>query len=304
VVLGPRIYVPTNYANYSEVESAGAEAVKCYSYATDAACPNFPKKFKELEYLYTVNPDPERPTCLWVNSDGGEGQIQSFDAYTGGKCGEGAVRVLTGQFVVNSPKCEPASYESIQVTKPGRSEYTSGTVGLDNGNGESLGLPELTLDSTGTASLKGLNLNTATGLPQFLFTFNGLKSSGEVVVVLTWKGTYDTSCIKPGMKVARPLVKAHIAATPKACIKASSYTASVTGSPIETVTYRVNGKTVAVVRKPNSHGKWNARIHLRAGVTEHLTAYVQYQPYVSVASSKLKRTLLRCAAPKKPAFTG
>jgi len=295
VVIGPRIYIASDYT----------ESVKCFSYSTGEGCPNFPKTFTGLENLYTVNPDPERPTCLWVNSDGGAGQIQSFDAYTGGKCGEGAVRVLAGQFVVDSPKCEPASYETIQVLKPTRSEYTSGTVALANGNGESLGLPELTLNSSGSASLVGLHLNSSSGLPQFLFTFNGLKSSGEVQVRLTWKGNYNTECIKPGQHIARPLVKAHLASTPTVCIKARSYEASVSGSPIETVTYKVNGRTVAVVRRANSHGRWNAKIGLRAGVKEHLTAYVKYQPYVSVGSSTLKRTLLRCAAPKKkPAFTG
>ncbi len=295
VVLGPRIYMPDN-ENF----------VKCFSYATGESCPNFPKHFEGLDLLYTVNPDPQRPTCLWVNSDDGEHQIQSFDAYTGGKCGEGAVRVLAGQFVVNSPKCEPASYESIQVIKPARNEYASGSVGFANGNGESIGLPEEPLDSAGSASLLGLHLNSNTGLPQFLFTFNGLKVSGAVEIKLTWKGTYTAECIKPGQHIARPLVKARLASTPTLCTKASSYEASVSGSPIETVTYKVNGHTVAVVRRANSRGHWNARIHLRAGVREHLTAYVKYQPYVSVASSTLKRTLLRCAAPKKtaPAFTG
>ena len=27
--------------------------------------------FSNLSFLYTVNPDPQRPTCLWVNADNG-----------------------------------------------------------------------------------------------------------------------------------------------------------------------------------------------------------------------------------------
>ena len=61
-------------------------------------------------YLYTVNPDPQRPTCIWVNSDNGTAQIQNFDAYTSGPCGQGDVRVLGSQFVVNQAACTPNTY--------------------------------------------------------------------------------------------------------------------------------------------------------------------------------------------------
>jgi len=76
-VLGPRVYVPDGNDN----------AVDCYDASTNASCANFPKIIPNLDLLYTVNPDPQRPTCVWVNSDNGSGQIQNFDAYTGGACG-------------------------------------------------------------------------------------------------------------------------------------------------------------------------------------------------------------------------
>lgn len=197
-VLGPRVYVPDG--NLDEVE--------CYDYATDAACTDFPKSFNgSLSLLYTVNADPQRPSCVWVNSDSGQYQIQNFDAYTGGACGQGSIRVLASQFVVNSAACTPASYTKIQVLTPGPSAYspTSSTIEFDDGDGSPITTitpnPQ-NLDSTGAVSLAGMGLNTATGLPQFLFTLNGLTGQPpSVQVQLTWTGSYDTSCIKPGTSV-------------------------------------------------------------------------------------------------------
>jgi Subtilase family len=76
LTLGTRVYVP----------SGNSDQVDCYDYAEGASCANFPHFLSNLSLLYTVNADPERPRCIWVNSDGGGGQIQNFDAYTGGHC--------------------------------------------------------------------------------------------------------------------------------------------------------------------------------------------------------------------------
>ncbi len=184
-MLGPRVYVP----------NGNTDQVDCFDYSTGKGCANFPKVMQNLELLYTVNPDPQRPSCIWVNSDGGGSQIQDFDAYTGEACGQGTIRVLGSQFVVPQPRCTPASYVSLQVLRPACNTYTSGSVAFDDGDGNPIGLEERTLDETGTASLSGLELNTPTGLPQFLFTLNGeTKEIGEVEVKLTWTANYDASC--------------------------------------------------------------------------------------------------------------
>jgi hypothetical protein len=185
LVLGPRVYVP-----------AWSNIVYCYDSSTSASCPNFPKLFNNLFLLYTVNPDPQRPTCIWVNADGGSAQIQNFDAYSGGACGQGPIRVLAAQFVVNTPPCLPATYTSLQVLQPLPSTYTSGTVQfLDAGGNPILGAANRPLDATGTVDLTGLNLNTATGLPQFLITLTGATGNpGQIVVKLTWTGNYDPNC--------------------------------------------------------------------------------------------------------------
>jgi hypothetical protein len=207
VTVGPRVFVP----------NGESDEVDCYDYATGKGCANFPKQLQNLELLYTVNADPQRPTCIWVNADGGGAQIQNFDAYTGEACGQGTIRALASQFVVPQPQCTPASYVSVQVLKPGRATYTNGIVAFDDGDGNPIGLPERELDGGGTASLAGLELNTATGLPQFLFTLTGESAEiGAVEVKLSWLANYDVSCIGEGTSVGAPAV---VAATPVATVK-------------------------------------------------------------------------------------
>jgi RHS repeat-associated protein len=186
VVLGPRVYLPNLYSN----------AVECFDYSTDASCANFPKQLQNLGYLYTVNPDPQRPTCIWVNSDDGTDQIQNFDAYTGGPCGKGGIRVLASGLVAPQSQCAPSSWTSLQVLAPDRSTYTSGSVEFDDGDGNPIsGDTNAQLDATGTVSLSGVNLNTPTGLPQFLINLQGETGNpGSVTVKLTWTGADDPMC--------------------------------------------------------------------------------------------------------------
>jgi hypothetical protein len=340
-VLGPRIYVPNGNTNGDSGE------VECFDYSTGAGCENFPKTFPGLYYLYTVNPDPQRPSCIWVNSDADDGtlplQITSFDAYTGQACGEGTVRVLASQFVVPQPQCMPATYVSMQVLQPARETYTSGSIAFADGDGNLIpGLPEVQLDGTGTASLAGLELNTPTGLPQFLFTLNGNKGKvGSIEVKLTWTASYDPSCIgekttvtvpptptpaapvvapvatpaaaapkttAPAPKSAvKPFDAAHLASSaPNACLASGTYVAAVAGSSIASVTFTVNGHEVTKLEKPNSHGKFTAPIKLPAGQTEKLVVHVAYTKASGKPAATLKRTLARCAVHHKPKphFTG
>ncbi|HST84370.1 MAG TPA: cutinase family protein [Kineosporiaceae bacterium] len=193
VTVGPRVYVP----------NGNTDQVHCYSWASDAGCPSFPKSFSGLGFLYTVNPDPARPTCLWVNADYGSQQIQNFDAYTGGACGAGPIRVLASSFVVASVACQPATYTSLQVMEPPRTGYSTGTVAFQDGDAHPIaGAADGTLDATGTVALADRNLSTGLGLPQFLITLNNpAQAVGEVKVNLVWTGVNDPSCVKPGTVV-------------------------------------------------------------------------------------------------------
>jgi uncharacterized repeat protein (TIGR01451 family) len=218
-VLGPRVYVP----RWSNV-------VGCYDYSLSKSCTNFPKLLNNLGELYTVNADPQRPTCIWVNADNGGGapnggsQIQNFDAYTGGRCGEGAIRVRAASSVVDTPLCTPGSWTSLQVTSPAPSAYSSGSVAFQDADGNPIpGVPDSQIDSTGTVSLSGLALSNSLGLPQFLITLNGEQGTpGAVVVQLTWTGTFDPSCLtKPGTTVPNPPASGGVSPPPVADVKVS-----------------------------------------------------------------------------------
>lgn len=76
LVRGTRVYVPNG--NFGQVD--------CFDYSMSSSCQAFPLFLENLALLYTVNPDPERPNCIWANSDSGAWQIQNFDANTGNGC--------------------------------------------------------------------------------------------------------------------------------------------------------------------------------------------------------------------------
>jgi hypothetical protein len=72
IVRGARVYRP----------ATGLDQVECYDYAAQAGCAGYPYSPLGLFYLYTVSEDPERPNCIWINSDSGENQIQNFNPET------------------------------------------------------------------------------------------------------------------------------------------------------------------------------------------------------------------------------
>lgn len=190
VVIGARVYL----ADFSN--SGSSTNVDCYDYSTGNSCDNFPVTLQNMSHIYTVNPDPQRPTCLWANSDSGSAQIQNFDAYSTGNCG---LRVLTSQFIVNKPACYPVSYQSLQVNSPSPSSYSSGNVQVEDSDGNPIGSP-VPLDSTGTANLSGLGNLNQNGLPQFLITLNGETGTpSNLTATLTYSAPYDPSCAESGV---------------------------------------------------------------------------------------------------------
>ena len=194
-VVNSSVYVPSGLTG----------KVGCYNYSTQANCANFPKQFNLL-LLYTVNTDPQRPTCLWVNSNGQSGvasQIQNFDALTGQPCTQGFVRIQASSLVNSAPVCQPTSYRTLQLTNPTRSTFTTATVGFEDAQGNSLGIPDQTLDAYGSVNLSGLGLQSATSDPLFVIRFTDLtQSPTNFVYQLSWTGAYNTACTSSGQQVS------------------------------------------------------------------------------------------------------
>ena len=150
-----------------------------------------------------------------MNSDADGGslpdQIQSFDAYTGGPCGTGAIRVLASSFVVAEAACYPTSWQSLQVISPAPGAYDTGTITFENADGTAIpGVSPLTLDATGSANLSGisaLDYGTLGELPQFLIALTSSGSeitASNVVVELTWDASYSPDCETLGATTPAP----------------------------------------------------------------------------------------------------
>ncbi|HET9061022.1 MAG TPA: DUF6531 domain-containing protein [Acidimicrobiales bacterium] len=193
VVLGPRVYVP----------NGETDAVDCFDASTGASCANFPLYMANLGLLYTVNADWQRPSCIWVNSDDGSAQIQNFDAYTGGPCGQGQIRVLASSIVAPGSACMPYTYSSLQVLQPPATAYTSGSVDFEDSDANPIPGAASEPLTAGTADLTRFNPPASAGLPQFLLTLNGTSATPtSVVVELTWTGSADPACTPIGQKPA------------------------------------------------------------------------------------------------------
>ncbi len=192
VVLGARVYVSDNSAN----------AVDCFDFKTNQSCPNFPHAFSNLGLLYTVNKDPFRASCLWVNADNGADQIQNFDAFSAGTCAGAPYRVFTSQIVATPHACLPAKYTTLSITSPSAKKYTSATVDFQNSNGVPIAGITTHHLVNGKTSLADLHLSAANKLPQFVITMTGppvgLKS---ITVKVEWAGKYNQACVKGATKV-------------------------------------------------------------------------------------------------------
>ena len=193
VAIGTRVYVP----NYT------TGAVDCFNFATGASCANFPKALQGLTDLYTVNQDPYRANCIWVNSDNGPAQIQNFNATTGGQCDPGPVRLQASSLISSDPACTVAtSYQSLQILSPARSTYSSATVQFADSNGTYLSNPgPVNVDAFGGFNLGGYSPSGSNSPPQFVVTFSGLASTPTTVSLkLTWQAAASSApqCVAGG----------------------------------------------------------------------------------------------------------
>jgi hypothetical protein len=197
VVIGTSMYV-ANQVN---------DKVACYNFATSAGCANYPRAFTGLSALYTVNKDPSRPNCLWVNSGAGSQPIQNFDATTTGTCSPGPVRLQASSLVDPTPGCtplasQPTTYQSLQITTPPRGSYASAQVQVANAQGVlQPGAPQ-PANAFGTFDLTKFAY-TGNLLPQFIVTFSGLSPTpASVVLKLTWNAPYAPACIAEGQSAS------------------------------------------------------------------------------------------------------
>jgi hypothetical protein len=243
LTIGTAVYVP----------NSGASEVTCYDYATNAECANYPKKFAtgSLVGLYTVNADPQRPGCLWVDSDHGTDEIQNFQA-TGGACSHGPLRVRADSLVAQDESCQPASYTSIQVTSPPRSTYTSATVSIEDNQGNPIaGLPTTPVDALGSADLSSIGIVAKIPLPQFDIAFTGLSPMpANFAVKLSWQAPYGPDCQSGGQQTTTNLGYALVASD------GGIFNYGHLGFYGSTGNIKLNNPIVGMAYTPDKHGYW------------------------------------------------
>ena len=200
VVVGPRVYVANQDSTHS---------VFCFDYSSDAECSNFPINFSGINNgPYTVNTDPQRPDCIWINSDSGSSQIQNFDAFTAGSCGQGPIRIAASGFVAPASECTPTQWTSLQITAPSPpTVYGGGSVEFENNDGVALtgvgGANPATLDGTGSVNLTGYDFSSAAELPDFVVTFNSPPSDLSAVTIdVSWQAVNSSACSQSGTSVS------------------------------------------------------------------------------------------------------
>ncbi|MDF1693644.1 MAG: Ig-like domain-containing protein [Zhongshania sp.] len=245
-VIGPRVYIVSGID----------DAAHCYDFNSQAECTGFPLPLTGSGYVYTINPDPQRPQCLWSNADYGASQIQNFDAFSGGACGDGPIRVLASSIVPPDIECTPLEYSRLQVLNPSPNGYQEGSVAFRDASGNPIpGISDMALDETGGVDLTGLDLNT-NGLPQFLITLNDpVDPIGEVTIELTWVGENLAQCGDKNatVLVANPSiaeVKGHVlpglSLFSKVYLQLSATLTTVDGAPLEgqTIVFSAGATTV------------------------------------------------------------
>jgi hypothetical protein len=250
LAVGPRVYVPFQ-------GSSSTAAVECYDYFTDSGCSNYPKTFGGTitNGPYTVDADPQRPTCVWVNSDSGSAQIQNFDAYTAGACNQFPIRLLASSIVVPEQQCVPTQWTQLQVTSPyPASQYGGGSVEFENLDGQPLAIPNnpASLGANGAVNLSGYDFSSTNELPDFALTLNTPQANlTDVTISASWEGSPSSGCTQPGTGISGSVTLTGPAAS-SAIGQSQTLSAVVdaVGSPVEggTVTFTcVSGPNCAAV---------------------------------------------------------
>lgn len=92
---------------------------------------------------------------------------------------------------------------------------------------------------------------------------------------------------------AQPAGSAHVSSHVPACVPTSSYVASVSGSGIASVEFRLDRRRVARTRRPGRGGAFSARVALPAGRAHTLAMIVRFDS--GAPAQAFSRTLARCA---------
>ncbi len=291
LVIGTRVFVPSTGDNKIHCADWSVAGLSC-----GAGFP-FNAATAGASSVYTVGSDANDPTCVWLNSDSGTanytfvpntgtasitiakvGQIQSFDAYTGGRCGSNGSRVMLANLLAPGTLCAPRSYTSLKLTTPvdNITSGLSGTVDFLNPAGTQLydtstptALPvdSATIQSDGTVTLP-VNLGQTGGvIPTLLIkmNYNGSAYGKDIGIEVIFVGSADPVCAPPGYSAAPYTVSFDV----------NGATLANTSPLVETVTQDAALNTAVIT----TDAAWNTPTGVTNGVPNVTSSWLITSPW-------------------------
>ncbi|MEN9692952.1 MAG: hypothetical protein RLZZ330_596, partial [Actinomycetota bacterium] len=166
-----------------------------YSTATPTNCGTI--ELPDTSFVYSLDRDPNRPTCVWVNADNGLAQITNFDVLTMEQGCSGSLRTSLIQISTKGAACDVTEWDSLKITSP--SQWTSATVTVRDENGDVLpGGNEISISQANVkTSLANVDFGTLE-TPYFDFDIQGADLSNGLNAQFTW--TTSTPKICKGLK--------------------------------------------------------------------------------------------------------
>lgn len=187
--------------------------VECFDYATNAGCAGFPITYPgEFQIMYTIRQDPENPSCMWVNSDGG--QIRVFDAFSGApECT--ANPVITLQPSSFAPRFTCSTNDSIDEWRTLRlvslgGTGTPATVALTVRNAQGNAVPGWTAKPVTLGvplDMTGLDVTSSGSRPTFSFAFGGVAGGNitTATIALNYTGKGPELCVRTQLEAGTSL---------------------------------------------------------------------------------------------------
>jgi hypothetical protein len=235
-VVGSRVYVAIG-----NIHNVNDNKVACYDFATASTCPHFPLRPSNLRLLYTTNQDPQVPSCIWLNADGGSSQIQNFDAYTTQNCGLHAQRVLVSGFIEPINACEALTYQKLTISSPVPSAYSNGTVTFENGNGNSIaGVAPQAIDENGEVDLSTLGLQNHPRFVQFSISLPGAQHQ-PIAMSLEWTAAYHPECVMRSQVVTEIPTTSTTSTTEPSSTTSTTELSTTTSIPVTSTTVPSGG---------------------------------------------------------------
>lgn len=176
----------------SGVNGEGDE-ILCFNYSSTEVTSCGSLDLPDTAFLYSLDKDPNRPTCIWINADEGESQITNFDVLTMQTGCSGSLRTSLIQLSTKSEACDVTNWKSLTIKSP--ASWDSATVSVKDVNGDALpGGESIEIESANTpVSLQDIDFADEE-TPYFDFDIEGADLSGGLDVQFKWITSTPNIC--------------------------------------------------------------------------------------------------------------